>query len=1177
MNEIEVWRKRNIKYYQTEAGIEAHIFPGPTHYWEDYQWKEYNSSLVIRPHYGWERLCLDGSPMKIRIGDNPATEETELVEIAVEEGHWITIKATGIGTKQPDWVCDGNRVRWNRLYPDCDLEIEYDVYGKLSRKRIFYSPLLPDWKDSILLSSNLYMERRADGSVLICTPSRTIFIIHPPYLESQSGDRLSRGISYQIEREGRYEVLTKILSDEARAWIDAQFQSGVGWVLLDPTITVPEYTIATQAMTAINMQKNLSTGTGQANLEFTTAGRFAVGVSGSATANPLYRLLLKCDITDAKLQEAAMEQGNLQFPRGAKFSLLRAYLQFYHIGGRGTTPATAYVGVTGEKLPGAMVPDQNIEVRAYRVLKNWTTSGKWDWPDTGQPSWDGCPNDGTNATLLSSDDAIWVSSTTVGNALTRLYVTADVQGFLDSTYTNYGWVIRGIDEAAGNDQLIGLNSPGSTNVDATAWNWKGYRPVLVLEYALPMRAPTTIYATPRSTTAIDLNTDTVENREEYTIFYARYRDTAGPGAWTSLSNVANKWTEIVKLRPRERAYAHASLTATKDYGYIARHYNEQRSIGWPSAPLGQTVPNNIQSNAEFALSFSPSAVGTNTVTLPSTASSADSYYNGWEVYVYSGTGVGQAVLTVSSYVGATRVATLSGNWATAPTVSSVIVFRPYIPPSGVDTVAAYPSDGFKHNYDYKVAIAATDGGGLISTIRIYRKYSFDTAWGTAIHTMSPPQTAKNASSVVNDSSNLNIWFSSLSGYPINIADAAGAEQYYWTVSCNGGWSEFVATVTIAPAALDAFSGTYTVGGASRDIDFDEFTGASAEGLQDTRLQGPAEQQYVTLEGVNYAYDPIGVYITGVKDMGLGTTLELVDIAKTDYTGGNMTTDAVVDTSYIQTARDTSVTSVNQATFEVRTSDTPPSLQSSWASWITNYGNGTAWSDKSYPHWLDAVWGLDGSTLASHEVGNGGYIKNIVGALTVVPLDPSGGVTTFTVGVQAVGDGTLDVRRGFLSMDISEISIEELSDQAILYMPVSTANTVQIYVVDWGNPLASGAYSQASDYGVIEGLIYTGSLNNNLSDVNNLQTCTVKSTEFRNCLRRAIRDGKKYLRLRIQAQAEGTAGTFSTVTPSTCKIYYKLFAPYTQILDAQRLPSHLRKRYAQVRTTLWRGQSTGETP
>ena len=63
------------------------------------------------------------------------------------------------------------------------------------------------------------------------------------------------------------------------------------------------------------------------------------------------------------------------------------------------------------------------------------------------------------------------------------------------------------------------------------------------------------------------------------------------------------------------------------------------------------------------------AGGASTITLASAASALDSYYNGMEVYITANTGAGQRRV-VQSYVGATRVATLTAAWSVVPDTTS---------------------------------------------------------------------------------------------------------------------------------------------------------------------------------------------------------------------------------------------------------------------------------------------------------------------------------------------------------------------------------------------------------------------------------------------------------------------------------------------------------------------------
>lgn len=64
------------------------------------------------------------------------------------------------------------------------------------------------------------------------------------------------------------------------------------------------------------------------------------------------------------------------------------------------------------------------------------------------------------------------------------------------------------------------------------------------------------------------------------------------------------------------------------------------------------------------------AGGANTITLDTGASASDDAYNSMLVYIESGTGAGQE-RTISDYVGATKVTTVSVNWATNPDATSV--------------------------------------------------------------------------------------------------------------------------------------------------------------------------------------------------------------------------------------------------------------------------------------------------------------------------------------------------------------------------------------------------------------------------------------------------------------------------------------------------------------------------
>jgi hypothetical protein len=87
----------------------------------------------------------------------------------------------------------------------------------------------------------------------------------------------------------------------------------------------------------------------------------------------------------------------------------------------------------------------------------------------------------------------------------------------------------------------------------------------------------------------------------------------------------------------------------------------------------------VQEPVNVSMSALAGASGsTDTITLeasPSVGSTVieDDYYNGAQIAITSGTGVGQ-IRTISDYAGSTRVATLSTDWTTPPTVSGSSVY-----------------------------------------------------------------------------------------------------------------------------------------------------------------------------------------------------------------------------------------------------------------------------------------------------------------------------------------------------------------------------------------------------------------------------------------------------------------------------------------------------------------------
>lgn len=106
------------------------------------------------------------------------------------------------------------------------------------------------------------------------------------------------------------------------------------------------------------------------------------------------------------------------------------------------------------------------------------------------------------------------------------------------------------------------------------------------------------------------------------------------------------------------------------------------------------------------------AGGATTITLVSTASAVDDTYNTQTIYIYSGTGAGQA-RTISDYVGATKVATISAAWATNPDATSKyrILNASNAPGAAIDfdEILSYVYEDMARKGGAKFAMGMSDG------------------------------------------------------------------------------------------------------------------------------------------------------------------------------------------------------------------------------------------------------------------------------------------------------------------------------------------------------------------------------------------------------------------------------------------------------------------------------------
>ena len=117
------------------------------------------------------------------------------------------------------------------------------------------------------------------------------------------------------------------------------------------------------------------------------------------------------------------------------------------------------------------------DFKMYRVLRDWVESEMtWnDWSTGNAWTTGGCGSDGNDADLTN----VWATtsytaSESVGTVKEYDIDTDLIEGFIDGTYNNYGWVLLSPEES---NDLYNHDSAGS----ATAAN----RPKLVITYTVP--------------------------------------------------------------------------------------------------------------------------------------------------------------------------------------------------------------------------------------------------------------------------------------------------------------------------------------------------------------------------------------------------------------------------------------------------------------------------------------------------------------------------------------------------------------------------------------------------------------------------------------------------------------------------------------------------------------------
>jgi hypothetical protein len=130
-----------------------------------------------------------------------------------------------------------------------------------------------------------------------------------------------------------------------------------------------------------------------------------------------------------------------------------------------------------------------------------------------------------------------------------------------------------------------------------------------------------------------------------------------------------------------------------------------------------------QSGASISRDGTAQAGAAGSITLDASASATNDFYKGSVVYIYTGTGAGQSPRTISGYVGATKVASVSPNWTTTPDATSKFIIWT------VDDPAIVGSDS-------KTLLSTdTQSGVTIPTVTTLTNAPADSASLTAIKTV----------------------------------------------------------------------------------------------------------------------------------------------------------------------------------------------------------------------------------------------------------------------------------------------------------------------------------------------------------------------------------------------------------------------------------------------------------
>lgn len=91
---------------------------------------------------------------------------------------------------------------------------------------------------------------------------------------------------------------------------------------------------------------------------------------------------------------------------------------------------------------------------------------------------------------------------------------------------------------------------------------------------------------------------------------------------------------------------------------------------------GHTTAGTLGESLQLIRNGTAQAGAAGTITLDAGASASDNFYNNTIIQIVGGTGIAQSRI-ISGYVGATKVATVNGNWVTTPDATSAFVIRAF--------------------------------------------------------------------------------------------------------------------------------------------------------------------------------------------------------------------------------------------------------------------------------------------------------------------------------------------------------------------------------------------------------------------------------------------------------------------------------------------------------------------